>query len=285
MYLYWLFKEVCLNLEDYFISLFDKKHIGNDGAVIGKYVYSKDAFFENVHFKTAWMSHYQIARKSMLVNISDAVAMNAKPKYALLSVAMPSSITKNQMRDLANGFQDVAKEFGLEIIGGDTISNTKLDITITIISKTNKPLERNSVRINDIIAYTGSLGDSAKDLKKLLRGGSIHKTSKFVNIKLRNKFVSKTSRYLSAGMDISDGLFSDLDKLSKASNIGYSFFKKLDKKVGCSGEEYEMLVSFSPRQRKTMIRRARASRTSINMFARAKRVKYKNRCKSHHFKR
>ncbi len=274
-----------MNLEDYFISLFENKHIGNDGAVIGKYVYSKDAFFENVHFKTTWMTHYQIARKAMLVNISDAVAMNAMPKYALLSVAMPSSISKAQMQELATGFKDVAKEFSIDIIGGDTISNTKLDITITIVSKTDKPLLRNSVRMGDILGFTGKLGNSAKDLHKLLCGGKIHSNSKFVNIKLRNEFIKKTSRYLTAGMDISDGLFSDLDKLSKSSKIGYKFFKDLDPKVGCSGEEYEMLISFSPRQRKSMIRRAQASRTDLNMFAFASRVKYTNRCKSHHFKR
>ena len=121
-----------MNLENYFISQFKNSHIGDDGAVINRSVYSKDAFFENVHFKKKWMSHYQIASKAMLINISDAIAMNAKPRYALLSVAMPKSITKVQMKELVSGFKDVASKFGVEIIGGDTISNTKLDITITI---------------------------------------------------------------------------------------------------------------------------------------------------------
>ncbi len=274
-----------MNLEEYFISLFDNKHIGDDGAVINNYVYSKDAFFENVHFKSTWMNYYQIARKAMLINISDAIAMNATPKYALLSVAMPSFISKKQMKDLALGFRDIAKEFSIEIIGGDTISNIKLDITITIISKTKNPLLRSSVKKGDILAFTGKLGNSAKDLKKLLCGGKIHLTSKFVNIKLRDKFIQNSSRYLNAGMDISDGLFSDLEKLSKSSKIGFKFYRTLDNKIGCSGEEYEMLVSFSPRQRKVMIRRAAMSRTDLNIFAVAQRVRYINRCKSHHFKR
>ena len=274
-----------MNLEDYFISLFQNKHIGDDGAVIGNYVYSKDAFFENVHFKTSWMNHYQIARKSMLVNISDAIAMNATPRYALLSVAMPSSITKEQMRALVSGFKSVADEYGIEIIGGDTLSNTKLDITITIISKVRKPLLRSGAKIGDLIAYTGELGRSKKDLSTLLGGGKIHSLSKFVNIKLRSTFVQKTHRFLTAGMDISDGLFSDLGKLSKASRIGYGFFHKASKSMACSGEEYEMLISFSPRDMKTLKRRAVQSRTPLNIFARAKRNKYTNRCKSHHFKR
>lgn len=274
-----------MNLENYFISLFDNKHIGNDGAFIKNYVYSKDAFFENVHFKTSWISYKQIAKKAMFVNISDAIAMNATPIYALLSVAMPSSITKKQMQELALGFREVAKEFGIEIIGGDTIANTKLDITITIISKTKKPLLRSSAKVGDFFAYTGVLGNSAKDLKRLLNGGKINSNSKFVNIKLRDKFIEKTSRFLSSGMDISDGLYSDLEKLSKASKIGYKFFMPMKKGLVCSGEEYEMLVSFSPRHKKTIMRRAAISRTPLNIFAVSQRVKYKNRCKSHHFKR
>ena len=126
-----------MNLENYFISQFDNKHIGDDGAVIKNYIYSKDGFFENVHFKTSWMSFYQIASKAMSINISDAIAMNAQPKYALLSVAMPKSMSKSDMRELAMGFKDVASKYAVEIIGGDTISNTKLDITITITKTIN----------------------------------------------------------------------------------------------------------------------------------------------------
>jgi thiamine-monophosphate kinase len=274
-----------LNLENYFISLFQNKHIGDDGAVIDGFVYSKDAFFENVHFKTSWMSYYQIASKSMFVNISDAIAMNATPKYALLSVAMPSCISKHEMKDLADGFKDVAAKFGIQIIGGDTISNTKLDITITIISTVQKPLLRNTAKVGEVIAYTGTLGKSAKDLKRLLSGGKIHKRSKFVDIQLRDTFVRNTQRFLTAGMDISDGLFSDLNKLSESSKIGYKFSRCIGKNIGCSGEEYEMLISFSPRDIKTLKRRALQSRTPLNIFARATRNRYVNRCKSHHFKR
>ena len=94
-----------MNKEDYFIKQFSSnKKIGDDGAVIRNTVYSMDAFFENVHFKKEWMTLKQIAYKSMLVNISDAIAMNAKPKYALLSVAIPSSYSKKDLKELSSGF-------------------------------------------------------------------------------------------------------------------------------------------------------------------------------------
>ncbi len=272
-----------MNLENYFISQFKNVHIGDDGALIGKTVYSKDAFFENVHFKTKWMSYYQIAQKAMLVNISDAVAMNAKPKYALLAVAMPKNITKSQMRDLACGFRDAAKKYNIEIIGGDTISNVKLDITVTIVSETKNPLLRSGVRSGYLLAYTGNLGRSSKDLKKLLNLGTIHKKSKFVNITLRDTFIRNTFRFLSSGMDISDGLFSDLDKLAGVNKTGFKFHKKITNSVGCSGEEYEMLVAFDKRDRKKVLRRAEQSRTTLNIFATASRNKYINRCKANHF--
>ncbi|EQB34491.1 thiamine monophosphate kinase [Sulfurimonas hongkongensis] len=272
-----------MNLENYFISQFHSKRIGDDGAVLGSFVYSKDAFFEDVHFNLKWINHYQIAQKSMLANISDAVAMNAKPKYALLSVAMPRNITKDQMRDLARGFKETAKKFNIEIIGGDTISNIKLDITITIISQTTKPLLRSGLKKGYLLAYTGKLGRSQKDFLKLRNLGKINAKSKFVNIQLRDKFVQKSSRYLSSGMDISDGLFSDLDKLASINKLGFRFFKKISKRVACSGEEYEMLVAFDKRFKKSMQRRAMQTRTPLNIFACSARVGYTNRCKAHHF--
>ncbi len=272
-----------MNLENYFISQFCDTHIGDDGALINGCVYSKDAFFENVHFKTAWMSHYQIARKAMLVNLSDVIAMNAQPKYVLLSVAMPRSITKLQMRELAKGFLETAKEYGCVIIGGDTISNTKLDITVTVISQTKKPLKREGLRKNDLLAYTGTLGRSKKDLQKLMNLGTIHNKSKFINIKLRSDFISRAQRVINAGMDISDGLYSDLEKLAETNRVGFKFFSKIPRSIGCSGEEYEMLVAFNKRDKKTVLRRAIQSRTKLTVFASATRKKYINRCKLHHF--
>ena len=272
-----------MNLENYFISFFNNKYIGDDAACIGRFVYSKDAFFENVHFKKEWMNYSQIARKAMLVNISDAIAMNAKPLYALLSVAMPKNMTKKDMELLADGFKSIAKYYNIEIIGGDTISNTKLDITVTIISTTTKPLLRKGIKNNYLLAYTGELGRSAKELKKLFRLGKVHKKSKFIDIHLREKFVAISAAYLKAGMDISDGLFSDLEKLTSLNKTGIRFTRKIPKSIGCSGEEYEMLLAFDRRDKKAVLRRAAQSRTTLNIFGVAARNRYKNRCKAHHF--
>lgn len=274
-----------MNGENYFISTFQtqKSHIGDDGACVGEWVYSKDVFFENIHFKRTWLTPYQIGYKAMVVNISDAIAMNATPKYALLGVAMPKSMTLHQMDELSEGIRAAAMEYNIEIIGGDTISNTKLDISITIISKATHPLLRRGLKKGDIIAYTGEIGRSVRELHYLLSGGKVHAKSRFVSPQLRQSFVTHARRYLRCGMDISDGLFSDIEKLSHVNRMGVRFTKKIPKRIGCSGEEYEMLIAFSPAQLKTIRCVGKRTRTKITPVARAVGGSYTNRCKRHHF--
>jgi thiamine-monophosphate kinase len=271
--------------EQYFINQFTKsKFIGDDGAVVGKYVYSMDAFFENVHFKKSWMNLKQIAQKAMLINISDAIVMNAKPKYALLSVAIPPYYGKKELDALASGFNQVAKKFGIEIIGGDTISNEKLDISITIISKTKKPVLRTGTNIDDLVCYTGELGTVKKDLDFLLDGKKVDKKSKFIKPILNPKFFYEIAPYIHSALDISDGLFFELERLSKANKIGFDFFSNISKEVGCSGEEYEVLFTFDEKNINKINKIAKKHNIQLNIFAKVIKGDFMCECQKHHFK-
>ena len=275
--------DMFLNKEDFFISCFNSKKIGDDAAIIGDWIVSKDAFFEDVHFKRKWFELDDIAYKSMIINISDSIAMNADPKYALLAVALPSSLSKPDIKKLYSGFKRAADEFGIEIIGGDTVSNIKIDITVTVLAKSKRVLRRVGLKTGDLLAYTGNLGSSKKALTSLLRYNNARKSSRFFKPELRQKFISKATSSLHCGMDISDGLFADLKKLSKANKLGFNFSNEIPKSIACSGEEYEMLVGFCPRKRKKMLRLAKAQRCELNIFAKARRKEYKLKCKAHHF--
>lgn len=273
-----------MDKESYFIKkIANNKYIGDDGAVVGDFVYSMDGFFENVHFKRDWMSLKQIAKKSMLVNISDAIAMNAKPKFALITIAIPKKYTKKDLKELASGFQKVAKEYGVTIIGGDTISNVKLDISITIISETKNPIMRSGTNKGDLVAYTGKLGTSKRDLDRLFKGEKVHKKSRFITPKLRADFFFEASKYVNSAMDISDGLFFELARLSKENQLGFEFFGKIPKKVGCSGEEYELLFTFNPKYKDKIIKLSKKYKLKLNIIAKAIHGKYICECKSHHF--
>jgi thiamine-monophosphate kinase len=280
-----------MDKENYFIKhIKTNSFIGDDGAVIDdvlekneRYIYSADGFFEDVHFKTQWLSLKQIAIKSMLVNISDAIAMNGVPKYALITIAIPKEYSKKDLKKLANGFKYIAKKFGIIIIGGDTISNIKLDISITIISVSSNPIYRSGTVYDDLICHTGILGSCKKDLNRLFKGKKISKKSRFVNPILRDRFFYEISPYVNSALDISDGLFFELERLSKINKIDFEFFQTINKSVGCSGEEYEMLFSINPKHKQIVQKIALKYKLKLNIFAKAIKGRYKNSCKKHHF--
>lgn len=273
-----------MNKEEFFIKQFsNNKIIGDDGAFIDGFVYSMDAFFENVHFKKEWMSLKQIAYKAMIVNISDAIVMNAIPTYALLSVAIPKSYSNEDLKELSKGFKKAASEFGIQIIGGDTIANEKLDISITIISKTTNPIYRSGIKKGDLLCYTGTLGLCKRDLENLFLNKPVSINSKFIKPKLKAQFFYEIAPLINASMDISDGLFFELEKLSIASKVGFQFLHDIDENIGTSGEEYEILFSFDKKNLEKIKKIALKHKTKLNIFAKAVKGQYRTDCENHHF--
>ncbi len=272
-----------MDKENFLIAQFDSKYIGDDGAVVGDTIYSMDGFFEGIHFKREWMSMSQIARKAMLVNISDAVAMNASPQYALVTIAVPHDLSEDEIVELTRGLQDTASEFGFEIIGGDTIGGDSLNISITLISKSDNPLYRKGLQVGDILLYTGVLGESKRDLNRLFIGQPIDNDSKFYAPILRGEFISKARQYLRVGMDISDGLYCDTNKLLEYNSLGFASLTDIPEEIGMSGEEYEMLIGVSPDNLERVREIAESMDISLTTFAKVADNQEKYPCHSHHF--
>ncbi len=272
-----------MDKESFFISLFPDAHIGDDGAVIGDTVYSTDLFCEDVHFRREWMRPEQIAYKAMLVNISDAVVMNARPAYALVGIKIPTEFTLQEMEALASGLNRAAREYGFAIVGGDTIGGEKLDLAITLVSRTRHPITRRGIRPGDLIAHTGTLGSVARDLQRLMRGERLPETSRFITPHLRDGFFYEAAPWMRAAMDISDGLGKELSRLSALNDVGFLFFKPYDREALCSGEEYEILCAFAPEHRGKIEAIAAAHQVKIDIFATAVQGRYHSDCPEHHF--
>ena len=269
--------------EHYLINSLSSKHIGDDAAVIGDTLYSMDAFFEDVHFKREWMSIAQIGRKAMLINLSDAIAMNAQPQFALVTVSIPKAMTESEIDELTQSMENTAKEYNCEIIGGDTIGGDKLHLSITIISKSDTPLLRTGLKVGDLLAYTGTLGESKRDMDALFRGEKIANNSRFLEPTLRADFIAKARPFLRTGMDISDGLFCDTNKMLDINKYGFDEFDEITDEVGLSGEEFEMLVSFAPEHYSDIMQIAEETNTLLTVFAKVAKNSDRYKCKSHHF--
>jgi thiamine-phosphate kinase len=271
-----------MDKESLIISKFKNNFIGDDAAVIGNLTLSKDLFIEDTHFKLDWLSLDEIGYKAVIVNFSDCIVMNAVPKYVLLGLGVPKNMSIRQINELQNGIKRACNEFGAVIIGGDTISSEKIIISISVVAKLiGKAVFRNYAKNGDFVAFTGKLGESLKGLNSLFRCGVAN--SRFKRPILKSNFFYKIAKNISAAMDISDGLESDLNKLCAASKCGIKFTKKLSKAQMISGEEYEILFTFSQKNRAKILNLAKKTRTKITIFGKITKGKFKTNAKQHHF--
>lgn len=158
-----------MDKERYIFEKFRSKLNGDDCAVIGERAYCKDLFVEGVHFRRGWLSLREIGAKAMLVNISDMIATNARAKYALLGLALPREIGTREIDELCAGVSETAREWGIRIIGGDTIGSDRIALSVSLIGKCKRPVFRSGARVGDLIAHTGELGSVGRDLAVLLR--------------------------------------------------------------------------------------------------------------------
>ena len=195
-----------MDKERYIFEKFRSKLNGDDCAVIGERAYCKDLFVEGVHFRRGWLSLREIGAKAMLVNISDMIATNARAKYALLGLAVPREIGTREIDELCAGVSETAREWGIRIIGGDTIGSDRIALSVSLIGKCKHPVFRSGARAGDLIAHTGELGSVGRDLAVLLRDEISPASSQTQN---RNDKISSVQ-------GSSDEVRSSDDKISSA---------------------------------------------------------------------
>ncbi|WP_298050816.1 thiamine-phosphate kinase [uncultured Campylobacter sp.] len=195
-----------MDKERYIFEKFRSKFSGDDCAVIGERAYCKDLFVEGVHFRRGWLSLREIGAKAMLVNISDMIATNARAKYALLGLALPREIGTREIDELCAGVSETAREWGIRIIGGDTIGSDRIALSVSLIGKCKRPVFRSGARVGDLIAHTGELGSVGRDLAVLLRD----------EISLASSQTQNRNDKISSAQGSSDEVRSSGDKISPA---------------------------------------------------------------------
>ncbi|RDU72701.1 thiamine-phosphate kinase [Helicobacter aurati] len=288
-------------------------HVLQESSVIGKLnddcallqcsnklLVAMDSFVEGTHFLLhtgfypQWISYKSLARKAFIITISDIISSGAKPKFALLAITLPKYLTKLNIREIVAGIEEVCSEYQIRLIGGDTIKGSNLCFHVTIMGELQgKYLSRDRVLCGDLLAYTsirnGDLGSSLHALRTLLRcktkipntqRGVIESANiyaRFGNPLLRGNFLFKAQRYIHACMDISDGLGMEIQRLQKINGLGLSLRKSFKhscpKHVYQSGEEYELLFSFFPKDLLALRYIAKLCRIKLHIVGQFERVK------------
>ena len=206
------------------------KGVGDDAAILEvppnhQLVVTTDTLIEGVHFPEQ-TSAQDIGHKALAVNLSDIAAMGAEPAWATLSLSLPH-YDQNWLTDFAKGFLELASQFNVALVGGDTVSGP-LSITVQMhgLIPRGTALMRSGAQVNDLVYVTGTLGDAGLALKNMLEHLSLEPVS---FKRLREHLDRPTPRIMegialrdmaTACIDISDGLFADLNHICEESSKG-----------------------------------------------------------------
>ena len=140
--------------------------IGDDAAIVDSQVFTTDMLIEDVDFTRAIAPRF-IARKSLAVNLSDIAAMGAAPAYALLALALPPWALEH-VDEMFNAYAQAAREWKIEIIGGDLSRADKLTISVTAIGRiVTRPLLRSGGKPGDRIYVSRPIGGSSAGFRLL----------------------------------------------------------------------------------------------------------------------
>ncbi|TPW07097.1 MAG: thiamine-monophosphate kinase, partial [bacterium] len=102
--------------------------IGDDAAILqppsgSLFLLTTDLLAEGVHFDLTTATFEAIGYKAAVANLSDIAAMGGIPRYLLVSLAIPSSHTRAEIRRLYQGMMSACRPHRVELIGGDTSSS------------------------------------------------------------------------------------------------------------------------------------------------------------------
>ncbi len=231
-----------------------------------------DSFIQDVHFSLDTISWEDMGWKAMAVNLSDIAAMGGKPKYALVSLALPDDTEVDDVTTLYKGMIELAQQFEVAIVGGDISRAPLVVINITILGGTKNRdshmLTRSAAVPGEQIAVTGYLGVAAAGLEMIT--GKLQfdpEATACLARGFRRPYprIAEGQLFVEQGVkvaiDISDGLISDLSHVCEASQVGArievdrvpveptvraNFGAKSLELALSGGEDYELLFTGSP---------------------------------------
>jgi thiamine-monophosphate kinase len=211
---------------------------GDDAALVElgdrQGVLTTDLMVEGVHFLRETVTAADLGYKALVVNVSDVAAMGGSPRFALVSLGLPSDVEAPWVVELYGGLRAAAAEYATAIVGGDTSRADRIVISIAVVGEVmpGGAILRSGATPGDAVVVTGSLGASAGGL--VLSRADAHVVAQAVSDgwgrELLDAHFRPTARVgegqtlagrgATAMMDVSDGLSLDLSRLCRESGVG-----------------------------------------------------------------
>jgi thiamine-monophosphate kinase len=255
---------------------------GKSGNARREWVLSCDAFLEDVHFRAGLHPPGAVGYKALARATSDLAAMGARPRFFLLSLALPAARCGVWLDGFLTGLARASRQFEIVLAGGDTSRFPKVAVSITVGGEVTAghALTRAGARPGDLIFVSGTLGAAQLGLELILRGLVKNRAG---NQRWRRVLAAHTrpeirlklgmwlsgeqprgSRVASAAIDTSDGLSTDLNHICESSGVGARIQEELlpimripsiFHKIGLSalelalhgGEDYQLLFTVPAR--------------------------------------
>ncbi len=229
---------------------------GDDCAVLDapkagrQLLFKTDAVVENIHFRPDTPPRL-VGRKAMARVVSDIAAMGGEPRHALITLVLRRATELRYVEELYAGLREVADEFSISIVGGETSRGDTTVISIALLGTvaTRQWPGRRGAKAGDVLFVTGRLGGSisGRHLTFMPRVKEAQWLTKHFTIR--------------AMMDLSDGLAKDLPRLAAASGVEFIIDEaELPCAKGCTpaqawgdGEDYELLLAISPRSEEKLM--------------------------------
>jgi thiamine-monophosphate kinase len=248
--------------------------IGDDAAVLrfgSEYlVATTDTMVDGVHFVSERVPWEDTGWKSLASNVSDIAAMGATPLFALVTLALPTDARVEDSEALYAGLRACAGAYSVAIVGGDIVRAPQVSVTVALLGRAEQRngapllLRRDGARPGDVLAVTGTVGDSAAGLLRLRNGAPpgdplvrahVHPVP---SVAVGVKAVAAGIR---CAIDVSDGLLQDIGHICEMSGVG-AIVRALDVpisdelrraypddalRLACTGGEDYQLVLAGPR--------------------------------------
>jgi thiamine-monophosphate kinase len=147
-----------------------------------------------------------IGRKAIARCFSDIAAMAAVPRGCLMTACLPSDTPDEWSKEVFSGANEVAKQWGGPIFGGDIASSEGPAVfTVTAIATSrSRAIKRSGAEEGDYICVTGELGNSIAG----------HHISFSPRITEAQELLKVLGDNLHSMIDISDGLGKDASHLA-----------------------------------------------------------------------